>query len=342
MNTKTLHYAFYTPGASGYGWATCNNSLIKELQNHFALVNDPVGADVCFMPLADHNLNPATQATGKVRLAYTFFESPLGPDASRNAALYDCVFCGSSWCLDRLKDAGISNTKVLIQGVDGGIFQPGPRRPDHQFRIFSGGKFERRKGQDIAVEAFREFLKHNPDAHLVCAWHNPWPNLIPITVKKNGEKIHLPQEELFTTYLLSKGIPREAFTILPKLEHTKLCAEMQNTDVGLFTNRCEGGTNLVLMEYLATGNPAVANIETGHKDLWDAKDANGLRSNIFPFPAGIDSNHWAIQDPAHVALALETARTHGRNRPSQNWTWAQAAEKIAREAQAIASLRKLW
>ena len=41
----------------------------------------------------------------------------------------------------------------------------------------------------------------------------------------------------------------------------------RDSDVGLFPNRCEGGTNLVLMEYMACGRPVVASYFTGHKDV---------------------------------------------------------------------------
>lgn len=341
FNKLSLHYAFHQPSAHGYGWATCNNSLIKELQDHFVLVDDHYSADVCFMPLADHNLSPAASATGKIRLAYTFFESPLGPEAKANALRHDTVFCGSSWCLDRMKEAGIINGKVLIQGVDAHFFKPGERKEDGKYRIFSGGKYEHRKGQDLVAIAFREFLKSNPDAHLVCAWYNPWPHLIPLMAKRNGKKIDIPQEQLFEAYLIGIGIPRHAFTILPQLDQEKLCKEMQNTDVGLFPSRCEGGTNLVLMEYLATGNPAVANIETGHRDLWNFRDDSGAEANIFPIVAEKDSQHWALQNPSNISTALRTARRHGCQKRSPAWTWSATAQKIADEAQRIAQERGL-
>jgi len=37
----------------------------------------------------------------------------------------------------------------------------------------------------------------------------------------------------------------------------------RNSDVGLFPNRCEGGANLVLMEYMACGKPVVTVDTTG-------------------------------------------------------------------------------
>ena len=40
------------------------------------------------------------------------------------------------------------------------------------FRIFSGGKLERRKGQDIVLEVFRRFHSQHPRTQLVTAWYN--------------------------------------------------------------------------------------------------------------------------------------------------------------------------
>jgi glycosyltransferase involved in cell wall biosynthesis len=46
-----------------------------------------------------------------------------------------------------------------------------------RFVVFSGGKLERRKGQDILMAAFKQFRDRHPraDALLVVAWHNYWP-----------------------------------------------------------------------------------------------------------------------------------------------------------------------
>src|SRR5690242_6130610 len=123
-----LHYAGYQPGAAGFGWATCNSSLVRELGKRCQLVSDKSHVtshtslpDVVFIPLADHDFNPISNARGKVNLAYTFFEFELGPNAAANAKKYDVVFAGSSWCLDRMRERGITNGELLIQGVDAGV-----------------------------------------------------------------------------------------------------------------------------------------------------------------------------------------------------------------------------
>jgi hypothetical protein len=44
--------------------------------------------------------------------------------------------------------------------------------------IFSGGKLEFRKGQDIMVAAFKRFHARHPDSMLMVAWQNFWHKTI--------------------------------------------------------------------------------------------------------------------------------------------------------------------
>lgn len=352
-----LYYAG-TPG-EGFGWGTANTNLIKELGKRIEIWNPTFATlakiefqdlpDVCFMPLADHDFNPISNARGKINLAYTFFEYPLGPKAAENAAKYDVVFAGSTWCLERMKERGITNGELLIQGVDQEIFHPVPgRKPDGQFRIFSGGKFEYRKGQDLVIAAFKEFSKTHPDAHLVCSWFNPWPQLIRSMFQSSivnfGNDLFedhewqkylstsIAQSSYFGTMPRHLGLSPSQFTILPQLPQRDLAKEMANTDCGLFPNRCEGGTNLVLMEYLSCGRSVVANTATGHADI--------EKSIQFMIRSGEDENKWASQTVDEIVDTLSFAyKCKDRlpfGRPGfTGWTWAAAADKI------IATLTRL-
>jgi len=325
---KTMHFAG-SPG-TGYGWGVFNANMYRELDKHFVMVtsnHDPV--DVCFMPV-DGAFRPLTPARGKVNVCMNFFESPLEPDARENAAQFDVCFVGSTWCQQRCAEAGILNTRVLIQGVDGDIFKPQPPRgPDGTIRIFSGGKFEYRKGQDLVIAAFREFVKVHPEAHLVCAWHNPWPQLMLAAVcdkrcALNPKASGQTQEEYLESLLVINGIPRESFTILPQLSQHDLAREMANTDFGLFPNRCEGGTNLVLMEYAALGREIVANVLTGHADVENAIS--------MPIEATEDENHWALQPVANITDAMRDAADYPRSDfTGCSWTWEDAAKTVLSE-----------
>ena len=325
-----LHYA--GAAGEGYGWGVCNANLLRALGDLVELTG-PDQAEAIFMPLAGDDLDPSTPARARINVAYTFFESPLGPRAPDNAATYDIVFAGSSWCLERMREVGIANGRLLMQGVDHAIFRPSPRARDGSFRIFSGGKFEWRKGQDLVIAAVAAFRQRHPEAnaHLVCAWHNLWAELI----WGMGASPHLAfdgvgggnQAEIYANLMKANGLPEAAFTILPQLGQAELARAMAQTDCGLFPNRCEGGTNLVLMEYLACGRLAVANLLTGHADLAGA--------DIVPIDAIEGEAHWAWQELSDVVAALELAyRRHlaGDSAPNvavpQSWTWERAARVI--------------
>jgi len=325
-----LHYTG-SPG-DGYGWGVCNANLIRELGQIVELTS-PEEADAVFMLLAGDDFDPFTPARAPLNVAYTFFESPLGPRAAENAARYDIVFAGSTWCLDRMRERGITNGRLLMQGIDHRIFRPSPRAPDGAFRVFSGGKFEWRKAQDLVIAAFAAFVRAHPEAHahLVCAWHNLWGDL----VWSMGRSPHLKfdgvtgsdQAELFSKLMMVNGLESGQFTVLPQLTQPELAQVMAGTDCGVFPNRCEGGTNLVLMEYLGCGRPAVANLATGHADLAGA--------DIIPIAASQDDDHWAVQSVDDVldALELAYARHRGgeleaRSAAPRDWTWQRAARTI--------------
>ena len=320
----TIHYSGQQGGP--FGWGTFGAAMAREFKRA-GVRGGREAAGVIFQPLADNNFTPSAPL-GKRNVAMSFFEFALGPDAKANADKFETVFVGSTWCQQRCAEAGIHNTRVLIQGVDGDIFKPQPpREPDGTIRIFSGGKFEYRKGQDLVIAAFREFVKVHPEAHLVCAWHNPWPALFKTMAhtKVISPLAHgATQPEFFRSLMRNNGIADSQFTILPQLSHTDLAREMANTDFGLFPNRCEGGNNLVLQEYASCGRRVVANAMTGHADVSAA-----ITQRIH---ATEDENRWAVQTTEEIAYAMKGAMMHAMLYPDMNpapvWTWEAASRTV--------------
>jgi len=164
----------------------------------------------------------------------------------------DKVISGSKWCADLLKKHGLDST-AIPQGVDKFVFKPVSKSDKwgDTFVIFSGGKYEKRKGQDLVLQAVAILQKKHKDVALVTLWENifdpePVRNQILKDVNSYGVK------NLFS---------------FPMGSQEQCNAIMNQTDIGLFPNRKEGGTNLVLMEYLATGHPVVASVDTGQADV---------------------------------------------------------------------------
>ncbi len=115
-----------------------------------------------------------------------------------------------------------------------------------------------------------------------------------------------------------------------------------NSDVGLFPNRCEGGTNLVLMEYMACGKPVVAVSTTGHADIVNSSNAlvigtkgettitdeQGVPVARWPEPDlddAIDKLEWAYQNRDKLRELGDRAGADLGQR-----TWRKTAEAFQR------------
>src|SRR6185312_7856169 len=139
-----------------------------------------------------------------------------------------------------------------------------------RFLVFSGGKLERRKGQDIVLAAFRVFAERHPEAMLVTAWRNAWP-----TPKSNIDESGLTAPLPFDAegqadiagWAAANGLGPGNFSDLGFVPNAQLPTILREMDAAVFANRAEGGTNLVAMECMACGVPTILSRNTGHLDL---------------------------------------------------------------------------
>lgn len=326
------------------GWGICSRYLIQEVSRLTETeVIDPSkieeyrkktsGSEI-FHTIGDHNLTRAMDITGKVNYGYTFFENLIPDHAKKNAEFFDLVFAGSTWCREKLMEKGITWSRSLIQGIDPGLFYPvtgeKPGAKDF-FVIFSGGKLELRKGQDIVIRAVKVMQDRHKDILFVNCWHNAWAFSMN-TLAHSSLISFQPHEKCSTEFigkmLLDNGIDLNRTEILPLIPQDQLRKIYEVTDVGLFPNRCEGGTNLVLMEYMACGKPVVASYNTGHKDI--LTDRNSLLlEKMSPIEVSDDSGNidasWEDPDLDEVIENLEYAY---QNRDSIKKLGRQAGEDL--------------
>jgi tetratricopeptide (TPR) repeat protein/glycosyltransferase involved in cell wall biosynthesis len=247
-----------------------------------------------------------------------FLEDTTIDDAGRaRAGTLDLIVAGSSWNERVLRAAGISNVTTVLQGIDPSVFHPAPKRGllGDRFVVFSGGKLEYRKAQDLVIAAFRRFRCTHPDAVLVAAWHNNWPQLI-ADLDLAGHVRGLPGVVSgrldLTSWVAANGIPSDAFLDLGHQSNALMGQYLREADVALFPNRCEGGTNLVAMECMACGIPTILSANTGHHDLLASEGCIPLgaqRSVTAPsrFFRGVDG--WGESDVDEIVFALENAYT---------------------------------
>jgi glycosyltransferase involved in cell wall biosynthesis len=287
---------------------------------------------------------------GKHNVGYTFFENNiLDAGCIENGRLFfDHISAGSTWCTNVLREAGFRATSTIFQGVDTSIFCPASRPTEKRefladrFVVFSGGKFELRKAQDVVIRAYKVLQDKHSDALLVNAWFNPWPKLL--ETMRDSALIRYTSavgsySEFVSRMLAENGIDCRRVITCPRTPNQAMARIYRNTDVGIFPNRCEGGTNLVLMEYMACGKPTIATSTTGQADIVNSGNAlpigvkgdrmvyrNGIPVACWPEPDlddTIEKLEWAYQNPGKLAAIGEEA-----GREMSHWTWHKTAKVL--------------
>ncbi|MGE5499104.1 MAG: glycosyltransferase, partial [Syntrophothermus sp.] len=274
------HLTLALTSGENFGWGVCSKYLKKELpafidfedvENLNNQQKSKVVKGKVLHALTNNEFFPLHNIRGDINYGYTFFESELTDVSVENARKYECVIGGSTYNRDKMLEKNITNCNYLIQGIDPEIFYPGESvKSSDLFIIFSGGKFEYRKGQDLVLKAVQILQKKYADIILINAWYNLWPETMDsmslskhINYERKGEN----WQQFMVNLLKINDIDGNKVFTLPLTPNDKMREIYLRSDLGLFPNRCEGGTNLVLMEYMACGKPVVASYNTGHKDI---------------------------------------------------------------------------
>lgn len=276
-----------------------------------------------------------TRVTGSPTIGVVFFEQTnLLPEAVAHGKTLPLIVTGSTWNEQVLREYGLSNVTTVLQGVDPTLFHPAPKLGGmgHRFTVFSGGKLEHRKGQDIVLQAFARFARSHPEALLVTAWHSPWPQFArnidesgraaPVVYDADGQIDCRAWAQL-------NGIPDNQFLDLGAVPNAFMPPILREMDVALFTNRAEGGTNLVAMECMACGVPTILSANTGHLDLIDEDSCFPLlRQGRVPGHGEAVGRvaGWGESDADEVVEALERAYA---DREEAKRRGANAARKLA-------------
>jgi len=336
-----------------FGWGICGDYLTRELSKRVRTIalgedgelrNNRELPGRVFHTLTATDLSTLFPARGTHNFGYTFFENELMPQSLRKARDYDLIFAGSTWCKERLVEAAIKNVDVLIQGVDQEIFHPiTEEKGQDQFVIFSGGKFELRKGQDLVMQAIKILQAKHSDIVLMNVWCNKWPQTMQMMSLSPHIRFQLRGNswlEVMDHLYIINGIDSGRIITHPIVSNHQLRSFYQQTDLGLFPNRCEGGTNLVLMEYMACAKPVVATYTSGHKDILTENNSLML-THLRRFPVHDQKKRliasWEEPSLDELVAAIEYAYHHrdkikaiGRQAGEdlKRFTWEGAATKV--------------
>ena len=284
---------------------------------------------------------------GKPTVGVVFLEdSVIEEQRARAADLFQLIIAGSEWAEGVLRRAGIEHVATVVQGVDCELFQPRPPTGwlADRFKVFSGGKLEFRKAQDLVLLAFRTFANRHPDAVLVTAWHSPFPNLSR-DFAASGIGMPPPAEDGFPNALAwahTAGIQPHQIIDLGPMPNCEMPQVLRDMDAAIFANRCEGGTNLVAMECLASGIPTILSANTGHLDLIARVPCYVLRKQtvVTAEVSGIRGTEgWGESDVEEIVEHLEliylqhrTARDMARRSAEaiRELTWRNQIEALHR------------
>lgn len=311
------------------GLSRCNFPVVHPLSNNIHDKGLPKMRDVDF--------------DGSVNFAICVFEKDYSNQFTfSNAAKFEVVFAGCKWNQAVLKNLGLPNTDLFLHGIDSSLFYPRPKRKQNRFVVFSGGKLEYRKGQDIVVAAFRQFAKRHSDAVLATVWQNPW-GVSPDDLGTNGHvdgDIEVDENgcQRIEKWAVQNGISSSQIVDFGKVPNTLMPDIYAQASVAVFASRCEGGTNMVAMEAMASGVPCILSANTGHLDLI-------TEDNCFPLfkqsPLTIqktkETSHWRESDIEELVDALERvyhdreeAKALGSNgaRFMRDWTWEKRTRPL--------------
>lgn len=311
------------------------------LATHAEKLKDPV-----IQAITNHQLMPLEpKIKGRYNVGYTFFEVTSLPKECRDNVRehFDVVVAGSSWCENILRQHGIERTTTICQGVDHTVFNPCENEKGFfadKFVVFSGGKLELRKGQDLVIRAFKVLQDKHDDVLLINSWFNQWGFSMKTMAASPYINFNTDAQDYFTAIdkiLLDNGVdPKKVLTLPPK-PNISMARVYKNTDCGIFPNRCEGGTNLVLMEYMACGKPVIVSNSSGHRDVVDEHNAI-LLNRMKPMTVVQDGEpdmQWDDPDVDEIIDRLEWAY-HNRDalkslgeaagKSMRRFTWKAAAK----------------
>ena len=143
-------------------------------------------------------------------------------------------------------------------------------------------------------------------------------------------------------WLAANGVPAGSVLDVGALPNHQMAATVREADVALFPNRCEGGTNLVAMEAMACGVPALVAANSGQLDLLAEPDAavpltrQGPPRGACPFYQGREG--WGESDIDEMLEGLEAAwqqreamRERGRRAAAwmaRTWSWRSRTQEV--------------
>lgn len=257
---------------------------------------------------------------GAVNIGRCIFEDTRLGNLDQVLSKYDALLCASRWNADLLAAHSSKPVKMIHEGIDHSLFFPGPRsgiNDPGRFRIFSGGKVEYRKAQDLVLLAFREFSARHDDAQLVTAWHSPWPRLSAGFQGRLTTPLGLDPHGMIDVrrWAAENGIAPDKVVDIGPVPNPVMPMVLREMDCALLPSRAEACTNLPAKEAMACGVPVILAENTGVRDLVGSDNCIPIR-NQKPITGLPDSGSlgWGESSVDEIVAALELLYTDTQRR----------------------------
>lgn len=289
----------------------CSNesavNLLRAMQDHTIKTDIPV-----IHALGEgFNVNHKGRIAGTPNIGRAVFIDTRVETYRARLDPYDCFICASTWNADLVRSVTQKPVHVIPEGIDPALFRPGPKSGlmnPNRFYIFSGGKIEFRKAQDLTLLAFRKFSRRHDDAVLVTAWHSPWVDIsngykgklnIPLGTCTGGA-LDIPK------WIADNGIDPTKTIDLGLVPNRMMPPILREMDCALQPSRAESATNLVAMEAMACGLPVIIARNTGMLDLVTPDNCVSLTRQT-PIDNATANGHggWGESDVEEIVEALE-------------------------------------
>ena len=300
-----------------------------------------------FLPSLDEQA-----ARGDKNIGVIFFESTeISEEGLARARDYDLIVTGSSWNKEILESRGLANICNVFQGIDDTVFHPRSKIETYpgRFVVYSGGKLEYRKAQDVVIAAFKEFHANHPEALLTFAWANQWTGIMPTISNSrftDGQPEVVDEDMLIDPWLIKNGLPEDSFVNLGMVPNKDLPDHLASADMAVFPNRCEPGTNLVAMEAMAMGLPTILAGNTGQLDLIDGENCYPLREQtpVEPYPPYNEVDGWrepSLKETIERMEEIYADRAESQRRGAlaanflSDFSWANQIDRLLSQIDAL-------
>jgi glycosyltransferase involved in cell wall biosynthesis len=320
-----------------------SNQLAAQINQKFEIEKDKsIKINIPIIhSLGNNFVNPRARLIGSANIGRIVYEYDDFSNFSRDEKVFDCFVVASNWNYQMLSARSKKPIYLNLEGVDASIFYPAPKSGvfnDDDFLIFSSGKIEYRKGQDLVIEAFKKFALGKNDVKLVTAWQSIYSTIVSKGYKgklQYGLVVDENSRADVVKWAVDNGVNRDQFVDLGQVPHHMVAQVLREMDCAIQLSRAEAGTNLVAMEAMACGLPTILSRTTGHFDIADESNAIMIDSKEL---AGTNkpngANDWREAEIDHVVSQLERLyqikKATGKSKTDQTFsrTWNEHSDGL--------------